>query len=179
MPVADRRMSAAVKSAWLSRPYVITRARVAARMTSLFGSSALSTASPSGGRRSNSLRLAARYASKLPWKLMCSGLRFVKIATLKWVARMRSSSSAWELVSTMATSSPAWRISASVRCTIGASGVVWSAAFGRTSSPILVLTVVNQPVFKPCASRMAARRWVVEVLPSVPVTPITVSLRLG
>ena len=89
---------------------------------------------------------------------MCSGLRLVNTPTRNWVPRTRSRSSACELVSTIATSTCAASMSARVRWTTGASGVVWSAAFGRSSAPILVLTVVSQPVCRPRASRMALKQ---------------------
>ena len=128
---------------------------------------------------SNRRALARAYSSIVPWKLRCSGLRLVKMARSNSQPRTRSSASACELTSRMAVSTRSATISASTSCTLSASGVVWSRVFGRTWSPILTSTVVSQPVRWPAWSRMAASSRVVEVLPSVPVTPTSRRCRDG
>ena len=58
-----------------------------------------------------------------------------------------------------------------------ASGVVWGAS--RTSPPTTHSTVPTSPARRPSASRIERSRWVVVLLPFVPVTPATVSLSVG
>jgi hypothetical protein len=63
--------------------------------------------------------------------------------------------------------------------TSGAGGVVTCSPVGIDSSPITALTVLIMPTLIPAAWRILKIRFVVVVLPSVPVTPITVSRREG
>ena len=66
------------------------------------------------------------------------------------------------------------------RCTSGASGVVMRAACSATSAPgTCASTVPRRPARAPEASRIEVSRCEVVVLPSVPVTPMTVSSRPG
>ena len=123
------------------------------------------------GRRSvNSSRFAWKYSSIVPWKSRWSWVRLVKIATAKWIASARCSSSAWEDTSIAQATSPPSSISRNVRCRSIASGVVRSTA--RSTPPITLLTVPSRPVWRSSASSRARTRNAVVVLPLVPVTPI-------
>ena len=72
---------------------------------------------------------------------------------------------------------PAERIRASRRCRSGASGVVRASSTGLPSirAPFVPMT----PARDPDARMIASRRYVVVVLPFVPVIPIVVSASAG
>ena len=78
----------------------------------------------------------------------------------------------------MATTCAPWRRkSASVRCTVTGSGVVWVASDSAPKKPLP--TVPISAAFCPSRVKACASQVVIEVLPLVPVTPITVSASLG
>ena len=87
----------------------------------------------------------------------------------------RSSARPCEVASTTAYSFPASTMSASRRCTSGASGVLIRVALAVAVLPTRVSTVLIRPADSPCASSAAWMSSVVVVLPFVPVTPTTVS----
>jgi hypothetical protein len=92
----------------------------------------------------------------------------VNTATEKWVASTRCCASACDDTSIATASLPSSTMAASPACSSGASGVV--------RAPV---SVPMSPVDQPWASRIERSRWVVVVLPFVPVTPTTRSSRDG
>ena len=76
-----------------------------------------------------------------------------------------------------AVSTPASAIAASSACTAGASGVV--RELGTSDPAIRTPTVPIIPAVRPAARRPASIRWVVVVLPEVPVTPSTTTRSEG
>ena len=111
------------------------------------------------------------------WKSRWSWLRFVKAATANRVPSTRRSSSACEETSIAHARSPPSSIARNVACRSIASGVVRTA--GRSSPPTTVVTPPSRPDASPPASSRWRTRWVVVVLPLVPVTPTTASEAVG
>ena len=96
------------------------------------------------------------------WKSRCSGVRLVKTATSNQVLSTRCSVSAWDDTS---------RATACVPRSTAAARAAWSCwASGVVRAPDRVpITSADRP----SARRTAPSRWVVVVLPLVPVTPTT------
>jgi hypothetical protein len=109
--------------------------------------------------------LAAKYASIVPWWSRWSGVRFVNTATAKRVPATRPWDRAWD--GHLHGDGPASRRRAWPASRPGSSGP--SGVLG--GPPGRALQVADGGVGRPSASRMAASRWVVVVLPFVPVTP--------
>ena len=91
----------------------------------------------------------------------------------------RCSARPCEVASITACVQPASTISASNRCTAGASGVVSRVGFGTSRPAMRDPTVLSRPARSPQPSRAASVRKAVVDLPSVPVMPMTVSRRAG
>ena len=131
------------------------------------------------GASSTRSALAARYASTVPWNSRCSLVTVVTTATSNRQLRVRPSASAWDVASITTLSLPASTMRASSSCSSSASGVVLRSSFGTISSKMPIWTV---PIWPGCHrqphSISAARATTVD-LPSVPVTPMTVSFSLG
>src|SRR5215213_759386 len=106
-----------------------------------------------------------------------SWLKFVKAATSYTAPSTRCCASAWLETSIEHTSTPRSRMAASRPCSSGASGVV--RTLGTRWSATRISTVPTRPVVRPAARRTASRRYVVVVLPFVPVTPISCRSRAG
>ena len=97
--------------------------------------------------------------------------------TAKPTPPTRPSASAWLDTSIATVSVPRSCMTASRACSSGASGVV-NPVF-TASSPIIVATVPISPHWRPAASSPARTKYVVVVLPLVPVTPRTAIAALG
>src|SRR5918998_1520767 len=108
-----------------------------------------------------------------PWKSRWSWERLVNAPTAKAVPPTRSSASAWLETSIGRCVTPRSTIAASRACISGASGVV--NELGSRSAPIRLSTVPSSPVEAPAIRSPASSRYVVVVLPDVPVTPSTAS----
>ncbi len=193
-------MPARRTSAPADSPYVTTRApaaRAAATKSGAEASSALTTAlfghapfppappGPFRGFASPAWRaakrriFAARYASNVPWNSRCSCVTFVRMAASYATPATRSAARPCDVVSTTAHRSPAFAIARSRRCISGASGVVAWTGFATSRPPTRSTAVLDIPVRTPAVSRAETTRRLVDVFPSVPVTPTTARRWLG
>ena len=102
------------------------------------------------------------------WKSRCSGLRLVNTATENQMASTRCRARACDDTSRATAPTPRSAAAARAACSSVASGVVR----GPDRVPMTSAS-------RPSASRTALSRWVVVVLPLVPVTPTTASRRDG
>ncbi len=108
-----------------------------------------------------------------------SWVKFVNAATRKRTAFTRASSSAIDETSIATVLAPRLRMSAMMRASSSASGVVWVVA--KVSSPKRFPMVPTMPhAGLPWTPSTASRtRCVVVVLPLVPVMPTTSSEKVG
>ena len=102
------------------------------------------------------------------WKSRCSGVRLVKTATSNQVLSTRCSVRAWDDTSRATACVPRSTAAARAAWRCGASGVV------RAPERVPITSAG-----RPSARRTAPSRWVVVVLPLVPVTPTTDNRRDG
>ena len=139
-----------------------------------YSSSAFTTDTPGV---SNSLRLAAKYASIVSWKSRWSWVRLVKTRHANRIPATRPSSSACEETSMAAARSPPSTMRRKVCWRSIASGVVRSTS--SSTPPTTRLTVPSRPVWRPAASSRWRTRKAVVVFPFVPVIPTTSSSAVG
>ncbi len=116
-----------------------------------------------------SFALVWKYSSMLPCRSRWSWVRLVKPATSNTTPSTRWKETACEETSIEAASRPRSRISASRAWTSVDSGVVRRLGIG--APPARISMVPIRPVFCPRACSRALMKYVVVVLPLVPVTP--------
>ncbi|GAP59944.1 hypothetical protein AHiyo1_33560 [Arthrobacter sp. Hiyo1] len=108
----------------------------------------------------------------LPWRSRWSCVRLVKPATSNVTESTLWNDRAWEETSMEAASSPRSRMRASKAWTSVDSGVV--SRLGMASPPARISIVPINPGFMPKARSRELMKYVVVVLPFVPVTPKSV-----
>src|SRR3989344_2470451 len=110
---------------------------------------------------------------------MCSGHKFVKTHASYAMCACRCCMIPLDVVSTTAYRHPASAISRRRRWSWKRPTMVIFVALDHVRSATLKNAVVVHPVFAPDASSAFEIRYAVVVLPLAPVTPMTMSRRLG
>ena len=123
----------------------------------------------------NSAALARKYSSRSRWKSRWSRPRLRNTATSNVKPSTRSCTMAWLETSMTHTSTASSRITANSDWSAGASGVVSDEAAGTPAMRVpMVPTTADRR-----APSAASARYVVVVLPWVPVTPMVVNASAG
>jgi len=128
----------------------------------------------------NNWALAAKYSAIVWWNSKWSRPRLVNPTTSNLIPATRRSARACELTSIAMVSAPPSRITASIDCRSGDSGVVMVVRSSRSGwPPSRKPSVPILPTQRPAPSNADASISTVVDFPLVPVTPKLISARVG